>query len=352
MKSEFVSLTYAIGSIASILALLIAPHILKRMGGYKFLLLVVGLNALTVLSFVWAQQTWIIATAFIVGFALNMLIVFSLDELLKIFSKSSGMGGARGAYLAWTNLAWILAQTAFIFTAMEGVFSFRIIYSFALLVMGIFFILVFLTLKNTADPKYDRIKSFKYVRSFLKNKNLHRAYGINLLLQVFFSIMVIYTPIYLSTYIGLSWGEIGIIFAIMLTPFSILPFMEGAYADKVGERKMLMLGFFIAGIATLALFFIQSSEVWVWALALFITRIGAATIETMSDAYFFKHIQPENEEYVGVYRSAPGLAYIIGPLTAVTLFAFVPSFNFIFPVLGAVMLYGIYLASTIRKSDI
>jgi hypothetical protein len=29
-----------------------------------------------------------------------------------------------------------------------------------------------------------------------------------------------------------------------------------------------------------------------------------------------------------------------------------PAFNFIFLILGALMLYGIYLSSTIRKSDI
>ena len=352
VKSGSVGLIYAAASIASILALLIAPHVLKRLGGYKFLLFVIGLDALTVLTFVLAEKTWIIIAAFIAGFALNMIIVFSLDELLKIFARSSSMGGTRGAYLALTNLAWILSQVIFIFTSMEGVFSFRIIYSFALLVMGIFFVLVFLSLKNIADPKYDRIKSLKYVRSFFGNKNLRRAYGINLLLQLFYSVMVIYTPIYLSVHMGFSWKEIGTIFAIMLMPFTVLPFLEGTYSDKVGERKMLMSGFFIAGVATLFLFFIQSMEIWVWALALFMTRVGAATIETMSDAYFFKHIKPENEEWVGVYRSAPGAAYVIGPLAAVMLFAFVPSFNFIFPLLGTLMLYGIYLASTIRKSDI
>src|SRR3989338_910015 len=138
----------------------------------------------------------------------------------------------------------------------------------------------------------------------------------------------------------------------MLMPFTVLPFLEGTYSDKVGERKMLMSGFFIAGVATLFLFFIQSMEIWVWALALFMTRVGAATIETMSDAYFFKHIKPENEEWVGVYRSAPGAAYIIGPLAALAIFALVPSFNFIFVILGTVLLYGVYLASTICKNDI
>ena len=141
-------------------------------------------------------------------------------------------------------------------------------------------------------------------------------------------------------------------FAIMLIPFSVLPFSLGKYSDKIGERKMLMLGFSIAAAATVTLFFIERHEVWIWALALLSTRIGAATIEIMSDVYFFKHIRAENEEYIGVYRSTGPVAFIIGPLVASLAFVFIPSFNFIYVILGAIMLSGVYLASTTRKSDI
>lgn len=138
----------------------------------------------------------------------------------------------------------------------------------------------------------------------------------------------------------------------MLTPFIIIPFRIGKYADRAGERKILMFGFLIAGVATLSLFFVQLHSVWIWAVLLFTTRIGAATIDVMSDAYFFKHIKPENEEFVGVYRSALPISFIIAPIVASLLFIFVPAFNFIYLILGAFMLYGIYLSSTIRKSDI
>ena len=91
---------------------------------------------------------------------------------------------------------------------------------------------------------------------------------------------------------------------------------------------------------------------WIWALVLFATRVGAASVEVATDTYFFKHIKPENEEFVGVYRSASPVAYILGPLFASIIFIFIPSFNFIYLILGAFMIYGIYLASTIRKNDI
>ena len=351
---KLVGIIYTIGSIISILALLIAPQIFRKIGGYRFLLLVIGLDALSILSFVLTKNVWGIIIAFIFSFTLNIIIVFSLDELLKIFSKNSRTGGVRGAYLAITSLAWILSQLvlALMFDETKRIFSFQNIYLLAFFIMILFFLLSLSTLNNITDPKYDKIKIIKFVKKFFKNKNLFRAYSINFLLQFFFCWMIIYTPIYLSAHLGFNWKQIGVIFAIMLLPFSILPFHLGKYSDKIGERKMLMLGFLIVSLSTFTLFFIQKNEIWIWALALFSTRIGAATVEVMSDAYFFKHIKMENEEFVGIYRSAFPVAFVIGPLLASIILIFVPSFNFIYIVLGSLMLCGIYLSSTIRKKDI
>jgi MFS family permease len=218
--------------------------------------------------------------------------------------------------------------------------------------MLIFFLLAFLKLKKLPDPNYDKKNMFKYVKEFFQNKNLFRAFGLTFLLQFFYCSMVIYTPIYLSVHLGFSWKEIGIIFTIMLLPFLFVPVSLGKYADQIGERKILMHGFFILALSTLSLFLIKEHSIFIWTILLFITRIGASTVESMSDAYFFKHIRPENEEYVSIYRATSPVAYIIAPLLTFFIFSFVPSFNYIFLVLGTLMLSGIYLASTIKKSDI
>jgi MFS family permease len=137
----------------------------------------------------------------------------------------------------------------------------------------------------------------------------------------------------------------------MLLPFIFVQFPLGEYSDKIGERKILMFGFFITSVATISLFFIHKPILWIWALLLFVTRIGAASIEVMSDSYFFKHIKSENEEFIGIYRSANPISYIIGPLIAFLILIYIPKYNFIFPILGVLMLYGVYLSSTIRRSD-
>lgn len=350
IDGKLVGTVYTLGSIISLLALLLVPKIFRKMGGYKFLLWVVGLNAFSILLFAFSRNALSAIILFVFGFTLNILIYFSLDEILKIFSKDSSTGKTRGGYLAFCSLAWVVAQ--FSLGTILGEFSFRMIYLTSFGLMLIFFAIAYLCLRNIPDPQYDRTRAKKYVGEFFKTKNLFRAFSISFLLQFFYSWMVIYTPIYLSLYLGFSWKEIGIIFAIMLLPFFIIPFHLGKYADKIGERKILMSGFIIASLATLTIFFIHAHQLWLWAILLFTTRIGAASIEVASDAYFFKHIKPENEEFVGVYRSASPVAYILGPFLASAFFIFLPAFNYLYLILGAFMLFGIYLASTIRKSDI
>jgi len=350
VSEKLVGMVYAGGSIASIIALLIAPKIFRKIGGYKFLLWVIALDAISILLFAFSYNAWSTSLLFICGFMFNTLILFSLDELLKILSRASSTGRTRGIYITLCSCAWIVAQLAL--GTILGESSFRFIYLTSFVMMVLFFFISYFHLGNIPDPEYDRTDTRKYLGEFLKNKNLLHAYIINLLLQFFFCWMVIYTPIYLSLHLGFPWKDIGVIFAIMLLPFVIIPFQLGKYADKIGERKMLILGFIITSLATLSIFFLNTHNIWLWALVLFMTRVGAASLEVMSDAYFFKHIRPENEEFIGVYRSAAPIAYIVGPLLAFTVFSFVPSFNYIFLILGTVMLYGVYLSSTIKKNDI
>ncbi|MBI3305772.1 MFS transporter [Candidatus Nomurabacteria bacterium] len=350
VSEKLVGMIYTAGSATAIIGLILAPKIWRKLGGYKFLLSVTIIDALTIILFAFSKNAFSAAIFFVLGFTLNILIFSSLDELLKIYSQESAIGKTRGLYLSLCSMAWIIAQL--LLGTFLGEYSFRTIYIISFLIMTVFLVVSFYCLRNIQDPKYDKKNTKIYLGEFLRSKNLFRAYGMNLLLQFFYSWMVIYTPIYLSFYLGFSWKEIGIIFAIMLLPFFLIPFPLGKYTDRIGERKILMWGFAIAGIATLSLFFIGMHEIWIWALSLFTTRIGAASVETAADSYFFKHIRPEQDEFIDVYRSALPISYIIGPLLASVVLYFVPAFNFIYLILGAFMLYGIYLSSRIRRGDI
>lgn len=350
LSEKNVGILYTLGFIISIITLLLIPRLLSHIGSYRFLLWSAGLNATSLLFLSMSLKIWLIVPVFISYLVLNTIIVFSLDELLLIFSKNYGIGKIRGLYITIISVAWVIAQS--VSGTILNNFSFSILYFISFFVMTIFVIISFFFLKNLPDPRYDKEPILKSLKIFFKNKNLARSYKINFLLQFFFAFMIIYTPIYLNAHLGFTWSEIGIMFTIMLTPFVILPFFLGRYSDKIGERKMLMIGFTLASLSTLSLFFIKQHEVWIWTLLLFITRIGASMVESMSDVYFFKHIAPENDEFISIYRNTTPVAFMIAPLVALLIFTLTPSFNFIYLILGAFMLYGIYLSSTIRRNDI
>ncbi len=347
---KLIGIIYTLGSLVSIIAHIIGPRILEKVGVYKFLLSVILLNSLSFATLSFTSNKIALIISFVLGFSLNTLIVFSLDELLKIFSREGSTGKTRGIYIAMCSSAWVLAQT--FSGSFLGFSNFRFIYLISFCLMLVFFLISFFGFKKLTEPKYDQVNNLLYIKDFFKNRNLFRAYAITFLLQFFFSWMVIYTPIYLSNYLGFNWSQIATIFAIMLLPFLLIPFHLGKLGDKIGERKILMFGFGIISISTLSLFFIKEHTLFIWAFILFLTRVGGATVEVMSDSYFFKHISSKNEEFVGVYRSASPVAYIIGPLLASLLFTIIPSFKFIYLILGAIILSGIYLSSTISRKDI
>ena len=349
-SEKYVGLIYMLGSIASISALFFVPLMLRKMGGYKFLLWSSGLNALSLLFLSVLKTPAQVILIFVFYFTLNNILIFALDEMLEIFSRNSSTGRVRGLYLTVVNLAWVLAQFFSGKTLAE--FSFSTIYVIAFIIMSVFFLSTLLSLESLKDPKYDKTFAWQSFKKFFTDRNLARSYKINFLLQFFYAWMVIYTPIYLFAHLGFDWKEIGIIFTVMLLPFVFIQFPLGQYSDKIGERKMLMIGFFIAAIATSALFFIDKHEVWIWAFVLFCTRVGAATIEVMSDVHFFRQIGKENDEFISVYRNAGPTAYVLAPITAFVVLLVTPSFNFIFLILGALMLGGVYLASTIKKDAI
>jgi MFS family permease len=164
--------------------------------------------------------------------------------------------------------------------------------------------------------------------------------------------MVIYTPIYLHEHLGLAWDTIGLMFTIMLSAFVILQTPLGYLADRIlGEKEILVGGFLVMGLSTLifgtanlALFSLSGI-----AILLFITRIGASTIEVATESYFFKHIAQSDATCVGFFRNTYPIAYIIGPLLASALLQFIP-IQSLFTILGIVCILGVFTVIKIKDT--
>ena len=348
INEYYVGIVYAVASLIAIVGLFQMPKILNRLGNYTTILLFSFTGFISLLSLALSNKGYILIPAIVLYFISTDLIIASLDIFIEDFSKSGNIGRFRGLYLMVINFSWVLAQM--LSGSIIAKSSFRGIYLFAAGFIFLVSVVLILFLRDFKDPKYIKVPILKTMRVFWRNKSFSKIYLINLILKFFFAWMVIYTPIYLHEYLGFGWENIGFIFTIMLIPFVLLDYPLGRLSDKIGEKKLLILGFLITIIFTLIIPLLRLPVIWLWALILFGTRVGAGTIEVMAESYFFKEVSERNSDEISFFRNTYPLSFIIAPLVAIPVLLFVPSFKYLFFVLGAFMLLGLFI--TLRLKDI
>lgn len=345
---NYVGLLYIVSAFITILCLLKMPRVLTRLGNRATIILFSLLISFSFFLLALVHNSVVVIFAFILYIISINFVLSSLDIFLEDFSKNSSIGKLRGFYLMIINLAWVVAQVISGSIISKSSFYNIYLYSGGFIILVAFIFILFL--QNFKDPEYKKVAVLKTIKYFIKNKHISKVYISNLVLQFFYAWMVIYTPIYLHEYMGFAWDKIGIIFSIMLLPFVLLDFPLGKLSDKIGEKKMLIFGFSIITISVLIIPTIKEPIFWMWALILFATRIGAATIEVMNESYFFKNITEENASGVTFFRNAPSVAYVIAPLIAIPVLFFTPSFQYLFFILGVVLLLG--LLTILKLKDV
>ncbi len=89
--------------------------------------------------------------------------------------------------------------------------------------------------------------------------------------------------------------------------------------------------------ALMSVSFISTASVIVWALVLFITRVGAATLEISAETYFFKQVDKTDADMIGLYRMSHATAFALMPLLGVAALIFIPM-QYLFVVFGILIL--------------
>ncbi len=338
-NEQVVGFFYTASSILGLTFLLLIPKVLKKYGNYKVTLFLTTLYFLNFLGLAFFQNIFLVLACFLLSGSIATIIYFNLDVFIEHNSLNIKTGGIRSIYLTCINLAWLFSPWL-AGTIISGS-SYRGIYFVTALIMVPVILVIHSNLKGFKDPEYKIFNLFETIRSISDNKNIKNIIFSAFLLQLFYSWMVVYTPIYLNQYIGFNWAEIGIIFSIMLLPFIIIQIPLGYLADKtLGEKEILALGFVIIAISTSIIPLINNKSIFVWSIVLFITRVGAAMVEVMNDTYFFKKVSDKNLNLINLYRTVTPMAYIITPTVAATFMMFVPMNN-IFYILGLVMILGL-----------
>jgi len=347
-SEQAVGIFYSVGSIFTLISLILIPRILKKYGNYRVTLFLAVLYFLNFFCIAFTQNIFVVIFCLILSWSLGTAFFFNIDVFIEHNSSNTKTGGIRSTYLTCVNLAWLISP--WLAGMIIGESSYRRIYFVTALIMLPIILIISSNLKNFKDPEYNIFNVVKTIKSIKANKNIKDIIISGFLLQLFFSWMTVYTPIYLNEYMGFSWGTIGIIFSIMLLPFVLIQIPLGFLADKkIGEKEMLTIGFIIMGVSTSIIPLIHSNNFIVWALILFMTRVGAAMVELMNDTYFFKNVSDKNLNVINLYRTTSPLAYIISSLITTILMLFIPMIN-IFYILGLLMIFGLRYSLAIRDT--
>ncbi|HBY11107.1 MAG: Permeases of the major facilitator superfamily [Candidatus Moranbacteria bacterium GW2011_GWF2_36_839] len=265
----------------------------------------------------------------------------ALDFIIEEVSTDRMSGRIRGMHLTILNAGFLFGP--FVSTYFLDKINFHGVFIFALIFNIFVFIFALLGFRKVNKRFEQKLRVLDILKKVLARKNIMRIYYISFVLEFFYALMVIYTPIYLRD-LGFSWGEIGRIFTVMLIPFVIFQYPAGLLADKkMGEKELLILAVFIMGISTMLIYSIGAGSVLSWALILFVTRIGASLIEILRDSYFYKRIDCRDVDVIDFFRTSLPMAYIFATILSSFVFLFLP-IKFVFILTGIIVLSALYPA--------
>lgn len=346
-SARIVSVVYTLASILSIVMVIGAPRVLRTVGNRKAVTWILATSALLLLGLGLVSGKAALLL-FVLYFSLNAVVLYGLDIFLEHYSKEQETGNIRGLYLSLGNIGWVIAPT--LSGILETGFGFQAVYLVAALVVTTTLGIIWYTQRSFVDREYNKSHFDDGFKTLRTNKNIRTITVLNLILQLFFVMMVIYSPLYLTTVVGFSWKTLGILLSIMLLPFVLFPYPIGRIADKyIGEKELLVGGFLVAAAATLFFAQVTTTSFLFFAVVLFTSRVGASIVEVMCESYFFKQVTDSDSSIISIYRNMLPVAYTIGPLFGALLFT-LGSYTLVFSITAGILVCAGVFALTLKDS--
>lgn len=340
----YIGTIYSIASILAIAFMFTLPTLIKKFGNVQTIITLnfILIVFLSILAF--ETTAWLAIGFFIIYYVVGLSIQYAVDLYLEVVSDDKQTGQIRNLFLTILNLAIMISLIATGLVLGDGE-NYNLIFLISLIALTPFWYISAtrfkeITISYTASPLTNTIAHLWRAKT-VQEKNINKALAIDFLINFFYSLMIIYLPLYLHQYIGLTWSAIGFIFAFMLLPFIILPPFLGSLADKkLGEKEILSAGLIITGLACILIALIDSPNPILWALVLLLSRVGISAVEGMKESFLFKHLTAGDAGLLSISRNTRPLAYVISPIIA-SVFLLFFDFKFIFIFLGLVMWFGL-----------
>ncbi|NCN11864.1 MFS transporter [Candidatus Kaiserbacteria bacterium] len=334
---QFISATevgavYIIGSALTVLIFLFISRVLRKIGNYKWSLVLISLNFAAVAGMAYTNELRVAVPLFIIHLISVTLIFFNLDVFMEeqIGINETTTGSKRGLLLTLISLVGATSPLigSLLVDGNETAFTYPYLLSAATLIPVIIILLFFF--RDFSDPEYNEIDIFSAIRSFWRSVSIRHVFLAHFALQMFFMLMVVYIPIYLTKDIGLSWAEFGVVMFFGQLAYVVFEYPIGIIADRyIGEKEMMGFGFLILIISTSWIAFVTSTSILVWSIIMFVTRIGASLVEVTTESYFFKQTKSNDAQIISFFRITRPLAYVTGAILGSLALLYVP-FNLLF----------------------
>ena len=349
LNTKYLSFTFAATSIVAVLAFFASSFIFNKIGAYKAIFYSAIFYALTYIAQAYIFDLKVILPLFVLSSTFSALIVAGLDSLMERFTTAEEETGfQRGIFITMASAAFVVGP--FLGGLLAKGDDFKSLWLAGASLFVPFLIITFWKMKDMPRIKYHKFHIIKTIKSIIKDKNIFNIFMAQFALYFFYSIMVIYTSVHLRETFNIPYEKIGLIFAIMLLPFVFLTVPLGKVADKIlGEKEMLIAGLIIMSLSTFFFAINQNPSVFVIAGLLFLTRIGAATVQAMTETYFFKLVDGKDADLISAFRAMYPAASIIAPLLASPIL-FYYSFKELYIFLAMVVFAGVYFASKIKDT--
>lgn len=336
---QMVSFTYAASAALTILILSKASALLRTLGNKTFFLLHGALYTVAILTLIIPVPASLRLLGFTVYLASGNILIYSFNVFFEHVTTPANRGKSRGLYLFLGNLGYlagpILGAVTIDYARFEGT------YVLGLLLLAVTSILLFWGLAEYTDPVYTVRTRRIALGHALRKSTLMPVLASNFLLQFFYAWMVIYTPIYLTQHLGISWETVGSIFTVMLLPFVLLDYPLGRLADRLGsEKELATIGFCIMILCTLLLARVPDLSIIGVTIILFFSRVGAATVEAMTEIHFYKTASEKDPRLLSAFSDLRPLAYILAPLLGYLVVSGLP-FRALFAVLAGLLSIGV-----------
>ncbi|EKE19723.1 MAG: Permeases of the major facilitator superfamily [uncultured bacterium] len=341
LGSENVGVFYFLSYVIALIGLLNMHKIIKKLGKATtfFLFFFLQIFAMAILTMVKPSIFGIFLLMINIITAYLMYVI--LDIIMESYSEDKKSGRIRGLHLMVISAGFMLGPI--LSTRILEQYDYSGLFFLSMVISMVIFVIGLIGLRGGNNHFNGNITIRDLVKKIFVNKNLMRIYWVSFVLEFFYAMMTVYTPLYLLD-LGMSWSQIGLIFTIMLIPFVIINYPVGLLADKkLGEKEMIIFALFVMAISTLSILFVKTNSVMVWGFVLFMTRVGAAMIETLRDSYFYKKIDGDDMDIISFFRTSRSVAYIAATaISAMILVVFPVKIVFVF--LTGVILLALYPA--------